>query len=157
MYATTSANAISSLGTPYAIQNGPLGYGNCGRKIKAEYGSSAIPSVLSVPQRSKWSPSDPVEPPVQITNFVDGRGGQGVPTPQPDPAPYQLVNENFEPSKLVGESCGLYRCGPGMQVYKTYENFNQESEVDASDRQWLLLLAVAIVAGIFYALARASK
>lgn len=157
MYAVTSANAISSLGTPYAIQNSPLGYGDCGRKIKAEYGIHAIPSVLSVPQRSRWSPSDPVEPPLVIDQMQEGVGGRGIPTPGPDPAPYQLVNENFEVPKMVEQSCGLYKCGPGMQVYRTFENFDRSSDMDKAHRDWLLVFAVAVVAAIFYALARATQ
>ncbi len=157
MYAVTSANAVSSLGTPYALQNGLNGYGECGRKIQAMYGKQAMPNVLAKPQLSTWSPSDPVEPPVQLGDLDIAAQGAGVPTPRADRDPYQLVNEPFAPGRMMDQSCGIYNCGPGMKVYRSYENFNKSTEVAESSRTMLLFLSVATVGAIFYALARASS
>ncbi len=152
MYAVTSANAVSSLGTPYALQNSPLGYGSCGQK--------KVPTYLSAPQNAYFSPSDPVAPPLQLNSIYPAPfAAQAPATPRPKHAPTPLVNESFELKEVgkVGSECGLYKCGPGMKVYTTYENFNKSSDLPNSHRMAMHIVAFVAVVGVIVALSYAAR
>ena len=158
MYSVTSANVVSSINTPYAIQNGPLGYGDCGQKIKADYGNRAIPSYLSEPQKAYWSPTpSDVDHHVTLKQFANPDPliqGTGIILPEPDRYTYPLVTENFVDKnnlgKLVSVDCGLYACGPNMPVYKTYENYMKSSEYNGPSTLMVAVATVAAIAAILY-------
>ncbi len=154
MYSVTSANAISSINTPYAVQNGPLGYGDCGQKIKKEYGEKAIPTYLSQPQNAYWSPTpSDIDKRVTLTQFANPDPliqGTGIILPQDTKYTYPLVLENYKLGPLESVDCGLYKCGPNMPVFKTYEGYLKSSEYNGPSPLLVALGSFAIIAFVFY-------
>ncbi len=159
MYSVTSANAVSSLNTPYAISNGPLGYGDCGQKIRSDYGPRAIPAYLAQPQNAYWSPTpSDADAHITLSQFSNPNPlvqGTGILLPRPDPDTYPLAtSENFSLGQLEGVDCGMYACGPNMPVYATYENYAHKS-TEYNEPSWFMTaLCVAFIVGAIVYMAR---